>query len=303
MYEHEALAGTEAAEVKPVEEADVYEHEALAETEAAVVKPVEEADVYEHEALAGTEAAVVKPVEEADEYEHDGFIEPLDAESSIVAAPGRDVSAKESVEAVDDTIKKLLAEAALEAQELQDGIEQEVSITAQAIIEEESTGVADADADVKLEGSAAEAGDHFENEEEDHYADEIFAPDGDVATSTAEPVAAALSVKAVATTNSVKASSKSAQQVSIKAATSSSTSPRSTPSHKTGTTATSGSTKRVAASPRANTHLNNSTSSKSVSSAGGKAAAPAGVSSSNKTSPRPLPTSASTKSTSNSSVH
>ena len=298
VYEHEAFTATETAEVKPVAETDEYEHEAFTGTETAEVKPVAEADEYEHEAFTGTETAEVKPVAEADEYRHKGFTEPSDAESSIVAAPGRGVSAKESVKAVDNTITKLLAEAALEAQELQDDIEHEVSTTAQAIIVEETTGVTDAV--VKLDDSAAEAGDdygdHFENEEEDHYADETFAhDDGDAAASSTEPVAAALSAKAVSTTNSMKTSSKSAQPASIKAASSSSASPRSTPSHKTGNG--SASTKTVAATfPRANTPT---ASSKSVSSVGGKAPAGA-VTSSNKASPRPLPTSASIKSTKNS---
>ena len=288
----------QSAEVKPVAAADEYEHEAFTATETAEVKTVAEADEYEHEAITATETAEVKPVAEADEYRHKGFTEPSDAESSIVAAPGRGVSAKESVKAVDNTITKLLAEAALEAQELQDDIEHEVSTTAQAIIVEETTGVTDAV--VKLDDSAAEAGDdygdHFENEEEDHYADETFAhDDGDAAASSTEPVAAALSAKAVSTTNSMKTSSKSAQPASIKAASSSSASPRSTPSHKTGNG--SASTKTVAATfPRANTPT---ASSKSVSSVGGKAPAGA-VTSSNKASPRPLPTSASIKSTKNS---
>ena len=276
--------------------------------QSAEVKPVAAADEYEHEAFTATETAEVKPVAEADEYENEGFTELIGAESSIVTASGRDVSAKESVEAVDDTI----AEAALEAQELQDDIEEEVSATAQAIIEEESTGDrANTEVKMKLEGSAAEAdndddyGDHLENEEEDHYADETFAHDGDAPTSTTEPVTAALSVKAVSTTNSVKNSSKSALPASSKAA-SSSASPRPTPSHKTGTGPTSGSTKKATTSPRANTHANTS-SSESVSSVGGKGAsataAAGGMTSSYKASPRAVQTSASTKSTINSSVH
>ena len=307
-YEHEAFTATETAEVKTVAEADEYEHEAITATETAEVKPVAEADEYEHEAFTATETAEVKPVAEADEYENEGFTELIGAESSIVTASGRDVSAKESVEAVDDTI----AEAALEAQELQDDIEEEVSATAQAIIEEESTGDrANTEVKMKLEGSAAEAdndddyGDHLENEEEDHYADETFAHDGDAPTSTTEPVTAALSVKAVSTTNSVKNSSKSALPASSKAA-SSSASPRPTPSHKTGTGPTSGSTKKATTSPRANTHANTS-SSESVSSVGGKGAsataAAGGMTSSYKASPRAVQTSASTKSTINSSVH